>query len=116
MNISGTPVQKAWNQFRKEGGAGEAKLVVVHDELELPLGQVNVKSGSASAKGHNGLKSIKEVVGPNYMRIGIGIGRPESREPNAVASYVLRRMTSQEKLKIEGCVERVEMELRRLAG
>ena len=114
MNVSGTPVAKAWKQFVKEGR--DAKLVVVHDELELPLGQVNVKNGSASPKGHNGLKSIKGTVGPNFMRIGVGIGRPESREPHAVASYVLRKMTPQERFQIEGCVGRVEMELRKLAG
>jgi len=87
----------------------------MHDELELALGLVKVKSGSASAKGHNGLKSINGLLkGTEYTRIGVGIGRPESREPDVVAGYVLRKMSAQERGKLEGCVGKVEMELRRL--
>jgi PTH1 family peptidyl-tRNA hydrolase len=117
MNISGAGVSAAWRQFVKECRGEEPRLVVVHDELELGLGQVKVKSGSASAKGHNGLKSIREALGErvDYMRIGVGIGRPESREANVVAGYVLRKMTGVERGKIEGCVGVVERELRRLS-
>jgi PTH1 family peptidyl-tRNA hydrolase len=115
MNISGAGVAAAWKQFQKEGRGEQAKLVVVHDELELGVGLVKVRQGSASPKGHNGLKSINgSVKGADYTRIGIGIGRPESRDPNVVAGYVLRKMTAQERAKIEGCVGHVEMELRRL--
>jgi PTH1 family peptidyl-tRNA hydrolase len=115
MNVSGVGVAAAWRQFQKEGRGEQAKLIVVHDELELAVGVVKVKEGSASAKGHNGLKSINGLIkGADYTRIGIGIGRPESRDPNVVAGYVLRRMTGQEKAKIESCVGRVEMELTRL--
>jgi peptidyl-tRNA hydrolase, PTH1 family len=90
-------------------------LIVVHDELELMPGQLKVKSGSASPKGHNGLKSINGLLkGTEYTRIGVGIGRPESREPDVVAGYVLRKMSTQERMKIEACVGKVEMELRRL--
>jgi PTH1 family peptidyl-tRNA hydrolase len=53
--------------------------------------------------------------GEDYVRIGVGIGRPEGREPDVVAKYVLRKMSAQEKAKIEGSVTRVEVELRRLA-
>ena len=117
MNISGVGVAAAWRQFVKDSRGEEAKLVVVHDELELALGQVKVKSGSASPKGHNGLKSIKEALrGMEYTRIGVGIGRPESRDPDVVAGYVLRKMSGPEKAKIEGCVGKVEVELRRLRG
>jgi peptidyl-tRNA hydrolase, PTH1 family len=116
MNISGTGVAAAWRQFLKDGGA-EARLIVVHDELELDLGEVHVRSGNLSAKGHNGLKSIKEVLrGVEYTRIGVGIGRPQSRDPNVVATYVLRRMSGVERSKIEGCVGKVEEELRKACG
>jgi peptidyl-tRNA hydrolase, PTH1 family len=115
MNVSGAGVAAAWRQFQREGRGGEARLVVVHDELELALGQVKVKSGSASAKGHNGLKSINGLLkGSEYTRICVGIGRPESRDPDVVAGYVLRKMSAQERMKVEGCVGKVEMELRRL--
>lgn len=98
-------------------GEGGLKLVVVHDELESKVGEVKVKKGTASAKGHNGLKSINEKLrGTEYTRIAVGIGRPESREPDAVASYVLRKMNAGERAKIEGAVGRVVEELRNLSG
>jgi PTH1 family peptidyl-tRNA hydrolase len=115
MNISGVGVAAAWRQFVKDVRGEEAKLVVVHDELELSLGQVKVKSGTASPKGHNGLKSIREVLkGVEYTRIGVGIGRPESRDPDVVAGYVLRNMSAAEMAKVEGCVGKVAVELRKL--
>ena len=115
MNISGVGVAAAWRQFQKDMRGEGLKLVIVHDELELPLGKVKVKHGTASPKGHNGLKSIKGLLaGTDYTTIGVGIGRPESREPNAVAAYVLRKMTGAEKGKIEGCFGSVEAELRKL--
>lgn len=131
MNVSGPGVAAAWRQFVKENrgtgvsgqnGGTRVGLVVVHDELELAVGQVKVRSGGASAKGHNGLKSIngmglgKEGMDGGYTRIGVGIGRPEGREPGVVAGYVLRKMTAVERGKIEGAVGGVERELRRLRG
>ncbi|KUJ13124.1 peptidyl-tRNA hydrolase [Mollisia scopiformis] len=116
MNVSGAGVASAWRQFQKESRGESIRLVVVHDELELGLGQVKVKSGSASAKGHNGLKSINGLLkGSDYTRIGVGIGRPESRDSDAVASYVLRKMNGAEKSKIEGSAGKVVEELRRLS-
>jgi len=117
MNISGAGVATAYRQFIKELRGEEGRLVVVHDELELALGQVNVKDGAASPKGHNGLKSIKEQMrGVPWTRIGVGIGRPMSREPDVVAGFVLRKMSGVERVKIEGCVGAVEMQLRKMAG
>ena len=119
MNISGAGVATAWKQFVKDSmrEGEEVGLVVVHDELELKVGELKVKRGSASAKGHNGLKSINEKLrGVDYMRIAVGIGRPESRSPDAVAEFVLRKMSLGERGKILGAVGRVEEELRKLAG
>lgn len=77
--------------------------MVLHDELESPLGRVKIKQGAGmSAKGHNGLKSVaaeRELVG--CVRIGVGIGRCESREPEDVARYVLRKMTQGERSAVE---------------
>ena len=101
----------------KDSRGEEAGLVILHDELELRLGEIKVKKGGTSAKGHNGLKSIKErLQGVQYTRIGVGIGRPESRAPDDVARYVLTKTTPAEKAKIEGAAGRVEEELRRLSG
>lgn len=99
MNVTGKPVASAWKHFLATLDADEretAKLVVLHDELELAPGKVKMKVGG-SAKGHNGLKDIiRALGGAEFIRIGIGIGRPESRESSAVAKYVLRKMTSGE--------------------
>ncbi|CCU82981.1 unnamed protein product [Blumeria hordei] len=109
MNVSGPAVAKAHQQYR-------GRLVVLHDDMELRLGQVRVASGQASAKGHNGLKSIKSVKTSDYMRIGIGIGRPISRERDEVAAYVLRMMQPNERTKIEECTSQVLKELQAMAA
>lgn len=116
MNISGKGVKAAHNTWSADRADGEGRLVIVHDELEKPLGAVNlnVRQG-ASAKGHNGLKSIMSSIGGMpFVRIGIGIGRPVSRESKDVANYVMRKMTPVEKAKIEGCVEEVIAKLKEL--
>jgi PTH1 family peptidyl-tRNA hydrolase len=127
MNISGKGVKGAhdtWARERlsgesaedKEAGGRGGKLVIVHDELEKPLGEVtlNVRQG-ASAKGHNGLKSILMSLRETpFVRIGVGIGRPVSRERNDVADYVMRKMKPEEQAKIEGSVEMVIAKLREL--
>lgn len=74
--------------------------MVLHDELESPLGRVKVKAGSAagsSVKGHKGLKSVVERLGAKeFVRIGVGIGRPASRESEDVSRFVLRKMSLKE--------------------
>ncbi|MCJ1392337.1 hypothetical protein MMC18_005204 [Xylographa bjoerkii] len=99
MNVSGKPVAAAYKAFLKHLPPDErpsAKLVVLHDELESPLGKIKMKIGG-SAKGHNGIKDItKALGGAEFVRIGVGIGRPESRESRDVASFVLRKMTAGE--------------------
>jgi len=96
-------------------------LIILHDELELPCGKVSIKTSSGgSARGHNGLKSFLGM--PNmkqleFTRVGVGIGpRPLSREPDQVAKYVLKKMSGEQKAKIEGlagevwaAVERIRM-------
>lgn len=116
MNVSGKGVKSAHNTWAQDKAAGESKLVIVHDEMEKPLGAVNlnIRQG-ASAKGHNGLKSIMASIGNvPFVRIGIGIGRPVSRESKDVANYVMRKMTPEERAKIEGCVEEVIAKLKQL--
>ena len=116
MNVSGKGVRAAHNTWSQDKPAGEGRLVIVHDEMEKPLGAVNlnIRQG-ASAKGHNGLKSIMASIGNvPFVRIGIGIGRPVSRESKDVANYVMRKMTPSEKAKIEGSVEEVIAKLKEL--
>ena len=118
MNVSGKAVAIAWKGFLRElspDERSEAKLVVVHDELESPLGKIKVKVGG-SARGHNGIKScIGSLGGMEFTRIGVGIGRPESRDSKDVANYVLKKMTPVESGKIRdatGDVLRIMADLR----
>ncbi len=82
MNASGTVI----SHLIKQGIKAE-NILVVHDELELPFGQIKFKVGG-SHRGHNGLKSIISVCGPDFARLRFGIGRPEQKEE--VPNYVLR--------------------------
>lgn len=81
MNNSG----EALTDLIKKGIKPE-HILVIHDELELPFGQVKFKTGG-SAKGHNGLKSIIAHIGDAFSRLRVGIGRPVAREH--VPDYVL---------------------------
>jgi PTH1 family peptidyl-tRNA hydrolase len=67
------------------------RVVVVHDEIDLPFGEVRVRLGGGLA-GHNGLKSLKRGFGDaEFWRVRVGVGRPDSTDPDVVASYVLSR-------------------------
>ncbi|HEV2601052.1 MAG TPA: aminoacyl-tRNA hydrolase [Candidatus Babeliales bacterium] len=85
MNDSGRVVPL----LRKQG-IEIGQILVVHDELELPFGAVKTKMGG-SAKGHNGLRSIIQAGGMEFMRLRCGIGRPQHRE--AVPDYVLQNFS-----------------------
>lgn len=110
MNVSGPAVLKAWKAFLQDlpnDHRPDAKLVIVHDELESPLGKIKIRTGG-SAKGHNGLKScLNNFGGTPFTRIGVGIGRPESRESRDVANYVLRKMSLVETQSITNGIEEV---------
>ena len=67
------------------------RVLVVHDEIDLPFGEVRTRLGGGLA-GHNGLKSIKrELGGAEFMRVRVGVGRPDSTDPEIVSAYVLGR-------------------------
>lgn len=67
------------------------RVLVLHDEIDLPFGEIRVRQGGGLA-GHNGLKSLRrELGGPDFWRVRIGVGRPDSTDPEIVASYVLSR-------------------------
>ena len=82
MNLSGDAVQAAIQFFKLEPG----DVVVFHDELDLAPGRVRVKTGGGSA-GHNGLRSITAHIGPEFVRVRIGIGHPGDKR--VVSNYVL---------------------------
>jgi peptidyl-tRNA hydrolase, PTH1 family len=65
------------------------RVLVVHDEIDLPFGEVRSRLGGGLA-GHNGLKSLRrELGGPDFHRVRVGVGRPDSTDPDIVAAYVL---------------------------
>jgi PTH1 family peptidyl-tRNA hydrolase len=67
------------------------RVLVVHDEIDLPFGEVRTRVGGGTA-GHNGLKSLVQGLGgPDFARVRVGVGRPESTDPEVVSSYVLGR-------------------------
>jgi PTH1 family peptidyl-tRNA hydrolase len=67
------------------------RIVVLHDEIDLPFGEIQVRLGGGLA-GHNGLKSLKRGFGEtDFWRVRVGVGRPDSTDPEVVASYVLGR-------------------------
>jgi peptidyl-tRNA hydrolase, PTH1 family len=64
-------------------------VVAVHDDLDLPFGDVRTRLGGGLA-GHNGLKSLKAGFGsPDFARVRVGIGRPDTTDPEIVSAYVL---------------------------
>lgn len=66
-------------------------VLVVHDEIDLPFGEVRTRLGGGLA-GNNGLKSIKrELGGADFMRVRVGVGRPDSSDPEIVSAHVLGR-------------------------
>jgi PTH1 family peptidyl-tRNA hydrolase len=67
------------------------RVLVVHDEIDLPFGEVRARTGGGLA-GHNGLKSVKrELGGGDFTRVRVGVGRPDSTDPEIVSAWVLGR-------------------------
>jgi PTH1 family peptidyl-tRNA hydrolase len=67
------------------------RVLVIHDEIDLPFGDVRVRVGGGLA-GHNGLKSLKAGLGgTDFARVRVGVGRPPTTDPDRVAAYVLGR-------------------------
>jgi len=87
MNDSGNSVGPA----RGALGVALDHVVVVHDEIDLPFGRVEARLGGGLA-GHNGLKAVKAGLGsPDFWRIRVGVGRPDSTDPEIVSAHVLGR-------------------------
>ena len=90
MNLSGGPIRAAMKDF----GADTSGLLVIHDDIDLPLGQARHKIGGGHG-GHNGLRSIIGALGsPDFHRIRIGAGRPPAGMD--AADYVLSRFRPEE--------------------
>jgi PTH1 family peptidyl-tRNA hydrolase len=87
MNDAGKSVGPARGELRVELD----RILVLHDEIDLPFGEIRTRIGGGLA-GHNGLKSLKAGLGSaDFGRVRIGVGRPPSTDPDKVAAYVLGR-------------------------
>src|SRR5579859_4945957 len=89
MNDSGESVLAAASFYK----IPPAEIVVLHDELDLRPGKLRVKRGGGSA-GHNGLRSMDALIGPDYWRVRLGIGHPGVKE--LVYPYVLQNFPTEE--------------------
>lgn len=101
VNLSGESVARLVRRYGIEGDPH--RLVVVHDELDLPIGRIKVKEGGGTG-GHNGLESVRSHLHTGaFLRVRIGIGRPPGRQ--AGADYVLRRPGKAERAELEVGIE-----------
>jgi PTH1 family peptidyl-tRNA hydrolase len=89
------------------------RVLVLHDEIDLPFGEIRSRVGGGLA-GHNGLKSLRRHLGdPGFARVRIGVGRPDSTDPDIVAAYVLSRF-SEPKGEVQDLIERARDEAERI--
>ncbi len=87
MNEAGRSVGPARGELRVELD----RILVIHDEIDLPFGEIRTRLGGGLA-GHNGLRSLKASLGSaEFHRVRVGVGRPDSSDPDIVAAYVLGR-------------------------
>lgn len=105
MNNSGEVIP-----YLQKKGYELANILVVHDELELPVGEIKFKMGGSS-KGHNGLKSIISFCGSDFARLRVGISRPENREQ--VPDYVLSKFNESDE-QINQIIDKVVSEIEKI--
>jgi peptidyl-tRNA hydrolase, PTH1 family len=110
MNVSGDSAGPARGSLK----VPLDRVIVLHDEIDLPFGEVRVRQGGGLA-GHNGLKSLKRGFGDDgFWRVRVGVGRPDSTDPEVVASYVLGRFREPRE-EVAALVERAAAETEKLA-
>jgi peptidyl-tRNA hydrolase, PTH1 family len=89
MNEAGRAVGPARGTFHVDLD----RVLVIHDEIDLPFGEVRTRVGGGLA-GHNGLRSVKRELGDEgFARVRVGVGRPASSDPDEVSAYVLGRFS-----------------------
>ena len=109
MNDAGTSVSPARGAYKLPLD----RVLVLHDEIDLPFGEIRVRTGGGLA-GHNGLKSLKQGLGSaDFTRVRVGVGRPDSTDPEVVAAYVLGRFREPRE-QVGDLIERAADEAERL--
>jgi PTH1 family peptidyl-tRNA hydrolase len=109
MNDSGRSVGPARGAFKLP----LERVLVIHDEIDLPFGEVRSRTGGGLA-GHNGLKSLKrELGGADFVRVRVGIGRPDSTDPEIVSAWVLGNFREDDE-QVQQLIERASEEVERV--
>ena len=100
MNLSGEAVAQL---VPRHGIVDPGQIIVLHDEIDLPVGTLRIKSGGGAA-GNNGIRSIDAHLGtPDYARVRIGVGRPPSAR--AGKGHVLKRPSKEERIELDAILE-----------
>jgi PTH1 family peptidyl-tRNA hydrolase len=98
MNLSGGPTSSLLKYYKLDA----SRLIVVHDELDIPFDTLRLKSGGGNG-GHNGIRDIASALGtPDFIRVRVGIGRPPGRQD--AASFVLKDFASSERATLPSLV------------
>ena len=98
MNNSGMAVQAIKEYYKLE----MEDIIVIHDDIDLPFGTVKFKIGGGHG-GHNGLRSIDAHIGKEYIRVRIGVGKPQDKAD--VANYVLNNFSKEELNKLPDIIK-----------
>ena len=98
MNESGRPLRELMRWYK----APPERLIVVHDELDIPFGEVRIKVSGGTA-GHNGLRSLVSHLGKDFVKVRIGIGRP--RGNTRAEAYVLEEFSGAERKQLSDILE-----------
>lgn len=98
MNVSGQPTASLQGYYK----APVDRIIVVHDDLDLPFADVRVKQGGGHG-GHNGLRDLTRHIGKDYLRVRVGVGRPP--EGWDTADYVLAKWTGDEQDRLDEVVD-----------
>ncbi|HFQ61453.1 MAG TPA: aminoacyl-tRNA hydrolase [Epsilonproteobacteria bacterium] len=107
MNLSGKSVQPVKHFFKVELD----DVIVIHDDIDLPFGAVRFKRGGGHG-GHNGLKSLDTHMTKEYLRVRIGVGKPEYK--SQVADYVLHDFSKEEQAVLEKLISHVALACKKL--
>lgn len=99
MNLSGQPAASLRGYYK----ADNADIVVIHDDVDIPFGDVRVKQKGGHG-GHNGLRDLNKRLGSDYARVRFGVGRPPPGYDTA--DFVLGRWTPEEAEALDGLVDR----------
>jgi PTH1 family peptidyl-tRNA hydrolase len=98
MNLSGKSVIAVKNFFKID----IENIIVIHDDIDLPFSALRIKRGGGHG-GHNGLKSIDKAIGKDYIRVRMGVGKPERK--SQVVDFVLNNFSDEEEKIIEKWIE-----------